>query len=180
MADEMDITARLSLAQWHLTRSDQLRLGLIGRAGGILSANALVITGVVLISGFNSSPISPIIGALTLVSLAATTYSTISAIGVFTGSRFIPEVSIGYEDRIPIAFSYSDTISKISSAKDFHHTFTTQTTAEILDAAALELWRCICVHHARTKKLGSATRWMLISAATLIAAAAARIFLGIF
>ncbi|MFF0868462.1 hypothetical protein ACFYUV_42360 [Nonomuraea sp. NPDC003560] len=180
MTDETDITARLNLAQWHLTRSDQLRLGLISRAGGILSANALVVTGVVFISGLNSSSISPITGTFALASLAAIAYSTISAVGVFTGSRSIRRISLERDARAPIAFSYSDTISQISSAKDFRDAFTKQTAAETLDAAALELWRCICVHHARTKKLGSATRWMLVSSAALIAAAAAKILLGIF
>ncbi|MFE2972990.1 hypothetical protein ACFXKC_57775 [Streptomyces sp. NPDC059340] len=55
-----------------------------------------------------------------------------------------------------------------------------QSTEEVADAAILELWRCIHLHHLRTIKLQRATRYLLASAMILVAMTAEKMLFELF
>ncbi|MFD9369116.1 hypothetical protein ACFWA6_15645 [Streptomyces sp. NPDC060020] len=170
---------RLQLAQWHLSRADQLRLGLVNRAGALLSANALVIAGTAFISGSTLSRISPIIGVTALLALAVSAYSIAQVTGVLTGPRRVPALSRPQSSPIPIAFSYSDTVNEFSSPRAFQDQLLAQSIEEATNDATLELWRCISIHHLRTIKLQRATRGLLASAIVLVVMTAEKLLLGL-
>ncbi|MEV0194778.1 hypothetical protein AB0I39_40460 [Kitasatospora purpeofusca] len=172
MGGELCPEDRLRLAQWHLVRADGLRPGLVNRAGALLSADALVVTGVVFASGATSSEVSPVLGALGLVALVV---SACSAALVLTGSGRLPALSRPSGSVVPIAFSYGDTVEAFASAEQFRAGLGAQTVEEAADAAAVELWRCIGVHQLRARRMRRATQYLLGGAVLLVAMAAAKL-----
>ncbi|MFB7619685.1 hypothetical protein [Kitasatospora sp. NPDC056181] len=175
MGEELRAEDRLQLAQWHLGRADGLRLGLVNRAGTLLSANALVITGVVFASGAPSSDVSPVIGAAALVALAVSAYSAAQVASVLTGSRGLPALSRSVGSPVPIAFSYRDTVRAFDTPEEFQTRFSAQTAQEAANSAVLELWRCISIHQLRARKMQRATQSLLVGATALVAMTAARL-----
>ncbi|KJY25454.1 hypothetical protein [Streptomyces sp. NRRL S-495] len=175
MSEEPRPEDRLHLAQWRLVRADGLRLGLVNRAGTLLSANALVMTGVVFASGATSSDVSPAIGAVGLVALVVSACSAALAASVLTGSGKLPALAQPLDSVVPIAFSYGDTVKAFSSPEHFRAGLAAQTVEAAADAAALELWRCISVHQLRARRMRRATQYLLGGAVLLVAMAAAKL-----
>ncbi|MEU2286998.1 hypothetical protein ABZ614_34605 [Streptomyces sp. NPDC013178] len=180
MSEPMRSEEKLQLAQWHLARSDQLRLGLVSRASALLSANALVMTGIVVVSSSVSSRIAPIVGASALIALAVSTYSATLVAGVLTGSGNLPTLSRQPHHPPAIAFSYGDTLKGFSTQREFQDQFLAQSAEEAAKDAALELWRCISLHHLRTIKLQRATRCLLASALILAITTTEKLFFSLF
>ncbi|MFB8242877.1 hypothetical protein ACFC58_40715 [Kitasatospora purpeofusca] len=166
----------MQLAQWHLVRADALRLGLVNRAGTLLSANAIVMTGVVFASGATASDVSPVIGAVGLVALVVSACSAALAASVLTGSGKLPTLSQPPDAVVPVAFSYGDTVKAFASPEEFRAGLSAQTVEAAADAAALELWRCISVHQLRARRMRRATQYLVGGAALLVAMAAMRLF----
>ncbi|MEV6973228.1 hypothetical protein [Kitasatospora sp. NPDC093806] len=179
MGVELAEEERLQLAQWHLVRADGLRLGLVNRAGALLSANALVITGAVFASGATSSEVSPVVGAVALVALVVSAISAALSASVLTGFRGRPALSRPSGFPVPLAFSYGDTVSACGSAEEFRAGFVAQSVATAADAAVLELWRCISVHQLRARRMQRATRYLVAGAALLVVMAAERLLTGL-
>ncbi|WP_329491704.1 hypothetical protein OG618_35290 [Kitasatospora sp. NBC_01246] len=175
MSEELRAEERLQLAQWHLTRADGLRLGLVNRAGTLLSADALVITGVVFASGATSSDVSPVIGAAALLALVVSAGSAALAASVLTGFRRLPGMSRPAGFPVPIAFGYGDTVGAFGSPEEFRSGFSAQSVEAAADSAVLELWRCISVHQLRARRMQRATQCLLAGAALLVVMAAARL-----
>ncbi|MFJ4097690.1 hypothetical protein ACIPYS_39530 [Kitasatospora sp. NPDC089913] len=175
MGEELCPEERLRLVQWHLVRADGLRLGLVNRAGALLSADALVVTGVVFASGATSSEVSPVLGAVGLAALVVSVCSVALAALVLTGSGRLPALSRPSGAVVPIAFSYGDTVEAFASVEQFRAGLCAQTLEAAADAAAVELWRCISVHQVRVRRMRHATQYLLGGAVLLVAMAAARL-----
>ncbi|WP_405392598.1 hypothetical protein OG596_35305 [Streptomyces sp. NBC_01102] len=180
MSEAMQAEERLKLAQWHLSRSDQLRLGLISRASTLLSANALVMTGIAFISSSTTARTAVVIGASALIALVVSAYSVIQLTGVLTGSRTLSTLSRPPDSPAPIAFSYGDTINEYRSLSEFEEKFLAQSAEEAANSAILELWSCINLHQLRTIKLQRATRCLLTSAIILVVITAEKMLFGLF
>ncbi|MFG2697187.1 hypothetical protein [Kitasatospora sp. NPDC048407] len=176
MDEQLRPEGRLQLAQWHLDRADALRLGLVNRAGTLLSANALLMTGVVFASGATSSDVSPAIGAVGLLALVVSAFSATLAASVLTGSGKLPSLAQPPDALVPVAFSYSDTVKAFASPEQFREGLSAQTVEAAADAAALELWRCISVHQLRARRMRRATQYLLGGAALLVTMAAMKLF----
>ncbi|MEV4436775.1 hypothetical protein [Streptomyces sp. NPDC049555] len=174
MSDEIQAKEALKLAQWHLSRADQLRLGLVSRTSALLSANALVIAGAVLVSSSPSSRLAPIIWGSTLVVLTMSTYSVVQATGVLTGPLRGRDLSRPPGFPPSLSFSYKDTLDEFSDPLAFRDGFMTQSTGDATRSALLELWRCMTLHQLRMARLHRATRSLLASTMVLIATAAER------
>lgn len=143
----MDGIDHFDLAKWHLVRADQLRLGLVNRVSALLSANALIVAGLVILSDTEKTSSASAIRALCILALAATACSVFRAAGALSVGRKIPTLSHPRTMAISLAFSYSDTVETVENVADFQERFRTQTPGDSLDSATLELWRCLNVHH---------------------------------
>ena len=149
---------RLKLLQWHIDRYDRLRSSTSARAAVLLSADAALLAGsIVLSSSYLGTPGNAswaiwamkmgAIGAL-ILGLVSISYCT-NAIAAWRTTRRL------HAKEIPsrFAFNWGDTVSAVDGFSNFAATLSTLDSRQIAENGAAELWTAILQHKRRHKHL---------------------------
>jgi hypothetical protein len=153
----LDDAAQLSRIQWHIDRYDRLRASTSSRAAVLLSANAALLTGtLVLANTFLQNVVKswaavPI--ELLALGSAATTVVAIffcaNAIATWRTTRNINRQEIPPR----LMFNWGDTLRAVDGYSKFESLVLAQTSEEVLKNGIAELWTDILQHSRRHKHL---------------------------
>ncbi|MFD5916045.1 hypothetical protein ACFVYP_28950 [Kitasatospora sp. NPDC058201] len=153
----------LDLMRWHIDRYDRLRSSTSSRAAAILSANAIIIAGSVLLANYhfqsNGTPRRILVEVafaglafVTLILVLRSLWSCIDAIAARKTVRMVNSEEIDSR----FLFNWGDTLGEI----DGHSSFTVRvlklTMEDVLKNAASELWTDILQHSRRHRHLRNA------------------------
>lgn len=150
----LDGEATLKLIQWHIDRYDRLRSSTSSRASVLLSANAALFAGTVLL--LNARVIGrPLVwgvmvsGLLTACVIATSIYLCMNAIASWRTVRQF------HDKEIPsrLLFNWGDTVRSVDGFSSFARAVRSQTLGEVVDNGLAELWTDILQHKRRHKYL---------------------------
>ncbi|MEQ4302256.1 hypothetical protein ABNF97_12830 [Plantactinospora sp. B6F1] len=177
---EMPGTAKqIDLLRWHLDRYDRLRASTASRASVVLSASAILSAGnavvfAQLLSGSVADRLGPallvVFTLASMVSAGLVVLALLRAASVLVTIRPSRALLGGYDD-LPAAlvFNGSDTVRRLHSFAEFRSALTGQRSAEILQAAQVELWIGIQQHRQRYVRLREAVRLLRYAAVAFLA-----------
>ncbi|MEW1761319.1 hypothetical protein AB0393_33035 [Streptomyces cyaneofuscatus] len=153
----------LEITKWHIDRYDRLRSSTSLRASILLSANAILTTGSLILINYHvqskardrSILIESLFAALTILALSLTMRSLwgyINAIAARKTTRAL------YSSEIPtrFLFNWGDTLKSVDGHSDFARKVTELSLDSILGHAVSELWTAILQHAQRHRHLRSA------------------------
>ena len=173
----------LTLARWHLDRYDRLRASTAGRASVVLSAgallsagNAVVLTQLLRNGDDRAGSWSTVAFSVGLaISACLVVVSLVGASGVLVTLKD-SRTLFAQQTPLPDAplFNGPDTVRLLSSFDSFFDVSVSQTEAQVLQAAHVELWIVIRQHRHRYAKLRNAVRTLRWAAATFLV-----VFLGL-
>jgi hypothetical protein len=148
----------LHLIQWHIDRYDRLRASTSARAAVLLSANAVLLTGAILLinSFLQGSGIAPVIAwpmrvlsIITVLLCAASINFCTNAVASWRTTRQL------HSKEIPrrFVFNWGDTIRSVDGFSSFSTTMESLKITDIVNNATAELWTAILQHRRRHKYL---------------------------
>ena len=147
---KVNVEQQIDLVHWHMLRGDGLRAGLAGRAGSLLSTDALIVAGVALALGLGSRRPGYDVLVPSLLTLLCVAFSVINAAVVLvTVRRWHRQFK---DPDVPHPFLYSYT-GMTGSFTDFKARLLTEPPEQLLEHALVELWRCSRLHNYRYRKL---------------------------
>ncbi|GAA3430731.1 hypothetical protein [Kutzneria kofuensis] len=156
----VDATQLLELLKWHIDRYDRLRSSTSTRASILLSANTVLLTGMILLANYRlqqqaTHPIGGLdlaVAATLVVAVvlnAASITSCVNAIAARKTTRSL------HREEIPdrFLFNWGDTIRTVDGFTSFSTKVASLETNAILGHATAELWTDILQHRRRHRHL---------------------------
>jgi hypothetical protein len=150
------VEQQLDLVNWHILRGDGLRTGLAGRAGTLLSTDALIVAGVALAVGLRS----PRAGYGVLATLACVGVSVVNASLVLVTVRRWRDQFPRTGAPEPFLYSYTG-IEEDGNFQEFKARLLATSRERLLEHALTELWRSGTLHDYRYRKLRLAMKWLI-------------------
>ena len=154
------VEQQLDLVNWHILRGDGLRTGLAGRAGTLLSTDALIVAGVALAVGLRSPRAGYAVLATSVATLACVGVSVLNASLVLVTVRRWRDQFPGTGAPEPFLYSYTG-IEEGGSFEEFKARLLATSREGLLEHALTELWRSGTLHDYRYRKLRLAMKWLL-------------------
>lgn len=168
---------RLEAARWLIARYDTLRASLVSRAAVVLSANALVAAGaLVLVSRANGTDLiggnltSGVVVVLAAATLTMTALSIIKAAQCLVNLRPWRAAIVDPPERAAF-FNGSDSISTFEDFERFGSHFVSVTDERLLQYALVELWQVTNGFYKRYQYIRAAVRLLLVEVATFLCSA---------
>ncbi|MYT30658.1 MULTISPECIES: hypothetical protein [unclassified Streptomyces] len=161
--DPLSSSDLLELTKWHIDRYDRLRSSTSVRASVLLSANAILATGSLILVNYHlqttEAPrtlwIECTFGALAVLTLSLilrSLWASINAIAARKTTRVLHSAEIPSR----FLFNWGDTLRSIDGHSDFSRKVTGLDLDSILGHAVAELWTDILQHSQRHRHLRSA------------------------
>lgn len=159
--------------KWHIDRYDRLRTSTSTRASVLLSANAALISGILLLTNhylrviFNITPLLvditfALIGMLCVALVLRSLWGCIDAIAARKTTRSLHAAEIPSR----FLFNWGDTLRSVDGYSNFSQSIKKLTEEDILNHATSELWSDILQHskrHSRLRMAISYFRYTVIS-----------------
>lgn len=177
-AGSMPTLDRLELVKWHIDRYDRLRASTAARASVVLSAGAILSAGDALL-------LSQILGStgrqldrwlLLAFTAAAITTMCLVVLSVIRASNVLvtprgSRMMLEHGSALPVGliFNGTDTVRHVTTFAEFQSVVVSQGSADLLEAAELELWIGIHQHRYRYVRLRMAVRLLGYAAVTFLA-----------
>jgi hypothetical protein len=166
---------KLEQAKWHLLRFDMLRATLANRAAVLLSSNAVVLTGTLLIVLRPEADLyggTVMLGAIVVVGIIAVILSGVSvaySAAALANVRPWRSVTPG---PVPLGtfFDASDTTARFSYQSEFRDAFIRLTRQDTLDHALATLWGIVTGYQRRYTYIRLAIRLLFGSIAFFLLA----------
>ncbi|ROO85459.1 hypothetical protein EDD29_3003 [Actinocorallia herbida] len=170
--DALSVDEGLARVHWHLLRGDQMRAGVAARGGTVLSTDALVVAGVAVVLSLSGGKPDIVLVLLALTVLGCVAISASNAVLALVTVRSW-ERHFGEPDT-PTAplYCFAEYGRAGESFEDFRRMATEAPSADVLDQAVAELWRCGRLHGYRYRRLRVAMLWLLAALVFLLVAAA--------
>lgn len=161
--DPMSSSDLLDMTKWHIDRYDRLRSSTSVRASVLLSANAVLTSGSLILinyhlqttKGSRALPIEAafcVLAALTLSLTLRSLWSSINAIAARKTTRVLHSAEIPSR----FLFNWGDTLNSIDGHSDFARQVKGLSLDSILGHALAELWTDVLQHSQRHRHLRSA------------------------
>lgn len=172
---------RLKLLQWHLDRYDRLRSSTSARAAVLLSANAALLAGTILLSNSflqeadNSTLSTWAMRAFAVLSFLFSASSVAYCTNAIAAWRTIRRM---HDKEIPsrFAFNWGDTLRVVDGYSDFVSKLATLDREQITKNGTAELWTAILQHKRRHKHLRYGIHTFRIGIIFFVVAAVTLIF----
>ncbi|MGW2508491.1 hypothetical protein ACWC0A_03470 [Streptomyces scopuliridis] len=175
----MPISDLLDLMKWHIDRYDRLRSSTSVRASVLLSANAVLATGSLILVNYHLQTVEAppalwvealfgTLAVLTLSLILRSLWGSINAIAARKTTRALHSAEIPSR----FLFNWGDTLKAVDGHSDFARKVGALGLDSILGHAVAELWTDILQHSQRHRHLRSAINTFRYCVMSLLALAA--------
>lgn len=171
----------LQLIQWHIDRYDRLRSSTSSRAAVLMSANAALLGGTILLANslIQATGVTQpatwamrIFACLTIFMASISIAFCTNAVAAWRTTRSL------HRKEIPIrfAFNWGDTLDSVDGFSNFAEKMSSQRIMNIKDSAVAELWTALLQHKRRHKYLRYGIHTFRASALLFVGVAAILLF----
>lgn len=177
--EQMSRTELLELTKWHIDRYDRLRSSTSVRASVLLSANAVLASGSLLLANYHLQTtkhprtlwIECTFGVLAILTFSLILHSLWGSINAIAARK---TTRVMHSAEIPsrFLFNWGDTIGRVDGHSDFSRKVKELSLDSILGHAVAELWTDIIQHSQRHRHLRSAIGTFRFCVVSLLALAA--------
>ncbi|GGZ17079.1 hypothetical protein GCM10010327_55000 [Streptomyces nitrosporeus] len=161
--ESMSSSDLLDMTKWHIDRYDRLRSSTSARASVLLSANAVLASGSLILVNYHLQTtkgprtlliesVFCLLAALTLSLILRSLWSSINAIAARKTTRVLHSAEIPSR----FLFNWGDTLKSVDGHSDFARKVKELSLDSILGHAMAELWTDVLQHSQRHRHLRSA------------------------